>query len=171
MKKIILILFGFIFLLNYSCTPVMTDYLDEAGVSRDVRDLELYEDSSENFNYNLIFRVGNELYVHGNKFLTLDNSSYKYLGHGYYMNNDIVYFFDKEVTKVKGEHEIKAYVKIKVNNGMKGTSCEGQFHDYTYYLEIDKIKYRNDEKEEGFFSGLISFISNFIYKLWNWKIF
>lgn len=162
MKKLILVLFIFMFFINYSCEPAMTNYLGEANVLEDSKELELYKDLRENYTYNLIFKLGNDLYVYGEKFLTVDNNSYEYLGNGYYKNADIIYFFRNEVTKVKGTPEIKTSVKVKTSDKLKGTSCEGTFHDYTHYLEIDGMKFKDDKKERGFLKSLITIIRNLL---------
>ena len=161
MKKIILVLFSLIFLTGYSCDPAYIDFLQEANIPEDSKNLKLYEDSSEDYSNNLIFRLGNDLYVYGKKFLKVDDKSYEYLGNGYYKNGETIYFFTRKVAKIKGEHKIKTSVKIKTNGSMKGTSCEGAFHDYTYYLEIDGMKFKNDRKEENFLNLLINHIKSF----------
>lgn len=162
MKKIILVLFSLIFLTGNSCSPVFTNYLEKANISKDSKNLELYEKLSEDFSYNLIFKLENDLYIYGKKFLTVNDNSYEYFGNGYYKNGETVYFFNKEVTKISGKPKIKTYVKIETDNGLKGTSCEGQFHNYTYYLEIDKMKYKNDKREAGLLNSLIRIIQKFI---------
>lgn len=151
MRKLILVLFIFMFFINYSCKPVMTNYLEKANVLKDNKELELYKDSRENYTYNLIFKLKNDLYVYGEKFLTVDNNSYEYLGNGYYKNGDTIYFFNNIVTKVKGKPKIKTSVEVKTSGSMKGTSCEGVFKNYTYYLELDGMKFINDKKRKRLF--------------------
>lgn len=149
MKKIILWLFYIIFFTAYPCKPLMLNYLKEAGMFEDNKNLELYSDSRENFNTNLIFKLNNKLYIYGKEFLTVNNKTYKYLGKGYYENDGTVYFFKNKVTKINKNDKIKTYSRSKEAEGYRGTSCDGQFRDTFYFLEINDVKYENGEYQSG----------------------
>ena len=164
MKKIIFILFYTMFLAVYPCKPLIIDYLEEAGIPADSKNLILYTDSVQDFDSNLIFKLDNKLYVYGKEFMTVDDKTYEYLGSGYYRNNSVVYFFNIETAKIKDTDKVKTYIKTKEVAKLKGTSCDGQFHDYFYFLEINNTKYENGKRADGFFASIISRISEFFRK-------
>ena len=161
MKKMIFILFYILFFAVYPCKPIITDYLEKSGISVDSSNLTVYTDSAENFDSNLIFKLDNKLYIYGEEFLTTDDKTYEYLGSGYYKNAGTVYFFRNEVTKIKDNDKIKTYTKTKEVEKFKGTSCDGQFRDYSYFIEINNIKYENGKKNGNFFSSVFRKISDF----------
>ena len=47
-------------------------------------------------------------------------------------------------------------MKTKEADKFKGTSCDGQFHKYFYFLEINNIKYENGEKRSNFVTSLFN---------------
>ena len=49
MKKMIAVLFYILFFAVYPCKPLITDYLEKAGIAPDSKNLVLYNDSIENF--------------------------------------------------------------------------------------------------------------------------
>lgn len=160
MKKIIFVLFYFLFLAVYSCKPLITDYLEWSGIAADSKNLELYSDSVQNFESNLIFKLDNKLYIYGEEFLAVNDKTYEYLGSGYYKNEGTVYFFRNKIAKIKKNDKVKTYVKTKEVESFKGTSCEGQFRDYFYFLEINNIEYENGKKADNFFISLFNQISS-----------
>lgn len=174
MKNIICILFYLLFISVYPCKPLITDYLKTSGVAENSKKLELYSDSVQNFDSNLIFKLGDKLYIYGEEFLTVNEKTYKYLGNGYYKNKGTVYFFRNKVTKVHEKDKIKTYVKTKEVEKFKGTSCDGQFHEYFFFLEINNIKYVNGNKKTDFITFVIfqnvahifdKFTTNLYYKV------
>ena len=150
MKKMIAVLFYILFFAVYPCKPLITDYLDRAGIAADSKNLVLYTDSIENFDSNLIFKLDDKLYIYGEEFMSVNDKTYRYLGNGYYKNDGTVYFFRQKTAEIKDSDKVRTYVKTKEVDKFKGTSCEGQFHEYFYFLEINNSKYENGKKKSNF---------------------
>ena len=164
MKKMIIILFYILFLAVYPCKPLITDYLEEAGIPKDSKNLELYTDSVQNFDSNLIFKLEDKLYIYGKEFMTVSDKTYEYLGNGYYKNDGTVYFFHKKTAKIKDSDKVKTYMKTKEAEKFRGTSCDGQFHEYFYFLEINNVKYENGERKSNFLTSLFNKIISIFRK-------
>ena len=101
MKKMTAVLFYILFFAVYPCKPLITDYLEKAGIAPDSKNLVLYTDSAENFDSNLIFKLNNKLYIYGEEFMAVNDKTYGYLGNGYYKNDGTVYFFVRKQLKSK----------------------------------------------------------------------
>ena len=165
MKKMIAVLFYILFFAVYPCKPLITDYLEEAGIPKDSKNLELYTDSVQNFDSNLIFKLDDRLYIYGKEFMTVSDKTYEYLGSGYYKNDGTVYFFHKKTAKIKDSDKVKTYMKTKEAEKFRGTSCDGQFHEYFYFLEITNVKYENGERKSNFLTSLFNQIISIFRKL------
>ena len=156
MKKMIAVLFYILFFAVYPCKPLITDYLEKTGIAADSKNLELYTDSVQNFDSNLIFKLNDKLYIYGEEFMSVNDKTYRYLGNGYYKNDGTVYFFRQKTAEIKDSDKVRTSVKTEEVDKFKGTSCDGQFHEYFYFLEINNTKYENGEKKSNFVASLFN---------------
>ena len=67
-----------------------------------------------------------------------------------------MYFFRQKTAEIKDSDKVRTSVKTEEVDKFKGTSCDGQFHEYFYFLEINNTKYENGEKKSNFVTSLFN---------------